>query len=504
MEQSIARPAPAGASWSGDDRLLIPAALLAVALAAGGCGRAGPDGPSAAATSTAAATASRSPPPRRLAAVHQRRRRLPAALPARLARSARAAAAAGRCCRCCPPRGPGISLLATTSPPPDPAAGSAAIRCQPVKVGALDGRRCLDPGSMVVTTTLRARSVGSCSPVRAGPRKARPAPTTGCWPASGSADCAPFRENYVFDLVRGNLPTARLRRMFVVIGATGTERPHGNVGAESQRYGQAGHPRPAARRPARPAGAGRAGAAAGPGRRGPPPPPRRSPRPPGHPDRRLRRRPPHRRSHVRAGPARPRLAGPARPGLPRGPGRVGRSYLARSALQRQRPLRRLLVQAGRPPTCSGTAAATGPSRARRRSTAPTSRSRATSTATAPTTSSGTAPAPAPVVLVRTRRRRLRQPLGDRPGPISRWSPTSTATAATSSVPGRPRQRRPLAGPRRRRSPAGPSRSARSYSRCWATGTATAAATSSGTGPAPPPTCSGSGGPTGASAPDRSP
>jgi hypothetical protein len=42
-------------------RLLIPAALLALALAAGGCGRSGPDGPggpSAAATSTVAATAS--------------------------------------------------------------------------------------------------------------------------------------------------------------------------------------------------------------------------------------------------------------------------------------------------------------------------------------------------------------------------------------------------------------------------------------------------------------
>jgi hypothetical protein len=136
-------------------RLLVPAALLAVALAAGGCGRAGPDGPSAAATSTAAATASSLAPapdgwPLFTSAAGGYRLRYPPGW-----RISESSGSGGPVLSLLPPRGPGISLLATTSPPPDPAAGSAAIRCQPVKVGALDGRRCLDPGSMVVTTTLR-------------------------------------------------------------------------------------------------------------------------------------------------------------------------------------------------------------------------------------------------------------------------------------------------------------------------------------------------------------
>jgi hypothetical protein len=56
-----------------------------------------------------------------------------------------------------PPSGAGISVLVTSTAPPDPAAANPAIRCQPVKVEQLDGRRCLDPGSMVVTTTLKGR-----------------------------------------------------------------------------------------------------------------------------------------------------------------------------------------------------------------------------------------------------------------------------------------------------------------------------------------------------------
>jgi hypothetical protein len=139
-------------------RLLIPAALLALALAAGGCGRSGPDGPggpSAAATSTVAATASSLGPapdgwPLFSSAAGGYRLRYPPGW-----RVSESSGSGGPVLSLLPPRGPGISLLATTSPPPDPAAASAAIRCQPVKVGALDGHRCLDPGSMVVTTTLR-------------------------------------------------------------------------------------------------------------------------------------------------------------------------------------------------------------------------------------------------------------------------------------------------------------------------------------------------------------
>jgi hypothetical protein len=139
-------------------RLLVPAALLALVLAAGGCGRSGPDGSGgtpAAATSTVAATASSLGPapegwPVFTSAAGGYRLRYPPGW-----RVSESSGSGGPVLSLLAPEGPGISLLATTSPPPDPAAGSAAVRCQPVRVGALDGRRCLDPGSMVVTTTLR-------------------------------------------------------------------------------------------------------------------------------------------------------------------------------------------------------------------------------------------------------------------------------------------------------------------------------------------------------------
>ena len=292
--------------------------------------------------------------------------------------------------------------------------------------------------------------------------------------------------------------------MFVVIGATGTERPHGNVGAESQRYGQAGHPRPAARRPARPAGAGRAGA-----------PQPRAPvaegaaaqalaRPQGHPDRRLRRRPPHRRSRTGREPARPRLAGPARPGLPRSGHRRPQLPAPGRRLQRQRPLRRLLVQAGTATDVLWYGGSDG-AFAGASATVNGSYRPFTGDFNGDRTDDVFWYRPgggAGVVLVRARRDAspaarcgTYQPLvadfngdGRRDilwyGPAPATTPSGWAAAAAGS-------------------PAGPSRSARATSRCWATGTATAAATSSGTGPAPP-TCSGSGGPTRRFGASRSP
>jgi hypothetical protein len=57
-----------------------------------------------------------------------------------------------------PPRGTGISVLVTFTPPPDAdAAGLPNTRCQPVRVGRLAGTRCLDTISMVVSTTLQGR-----------------------------------------------------------------------------------------------------------------------------------------------------------------------------------------------------------------------------------------------------------------------------------------------------------------------------------------------------------
>jgi hypothetical protein len=140
-------------------RLLVPAALLALALAASGCGRSGPPRPggaSAATTATTVAATASSPGPAPdgwpvfTSAAGGYRLRYPPGW-----RVSESGGSGGPALSLLPPRGPGISLLATTSPPPDPAAANAAIRCQPVRVGALDGRRCLDPASMVVTTTLR-------------------------------------------------------------------------------------------------------------------------------------------------------------------------------------------------------------------------------------------------------------------------------------------------------------------------------------------------------------
>ena len=53
-----------------------------------------------------------------------------------------------------PPRGSGISLLVTSTAPPQ--AGGPNADCRPVKVGGLEGSRCQD-SSMVVTTTLEGR-----------------------------------------------------------------------------------------------------------------------------------------------------------------------------------------------------------------------------------------------------------------------------------------------------------------------------------------------------------
>ena len=48
-----------------------------------------------------------------------------------------------------PPRGDGISVLATTEQPP-----AQATPCQPVRVGRLEGSRCQDAEATLVTTTL--------------------------------------------------------------------------------------------------------------------------------------------------------------------------------------------------------------------------------------------------------------------------------------------------------------------------------------------------------------
>jgi hypothetical protein len=57
-----------------------------------------------------------------------------------------------------PPKGVGISVLVTwTTPPEAGAANLPNTRCRPVRVGGLEGSRCLDTISMVVSTTLQGR-----------------------------------------------------------------------------------------------------------------------------------------------------------------------------------------------------------------------------------------------------------------------------------------------------------------------------------------------------------
>jgi hypothetical protein len=57
-----------------------------------------------------------------------------------------------------PPKGAGISVVVTSTAPPEAgAAGLPNTRCQPVQVGGLKGTRCLDTISMVVSTVLEGR-----------------------------------------------------------------------------------------------------------------------------------------------------------------------------------------------------------------------------------------------------------------------------------------------------------------------------------------------------------
>ena len=57
-----------------------------------------------------------------------------------------------------PPKGGGISVLVTSTAPPEAAASTPpGTRGRPVRIGGLEGSRCLDMVSMVVTSTLRAR-----------------------------------------------------------------------------------------------------------------------------------------------------------------------------------------------------------------------------------------------------------------------------------------------------------------------------------------------------------
>jgi hypothetical protein len=54
-----------------------------------------------------------------------------------------------------PPTGTGITVLVTFTAPPEAGANLPNTRCQPVRVGGLEGSRCLDTVSMAVSTALQ-------------------------------------------------------------------------------------------------------------------------------------------------------------------------------------------------------------------------------------------------------------------------------------------------------------------------------------------------------------
>jgi hypothetical protein len=57
-----------------------------------------------------------------------------------------------------PRRGSGISVLVTSTTPPEAGAANLPnISCRPVRIGGLEGSRCLDTTSMVASTTLQGR-----------------------------------------------------------------------------------------------------------------------------------------------------------------------------------------------------------------------------------------------------------------------------------------------------------------------------------------------------------
>jgi hypothetical protein len=57
-----------------------------------------------------------------------------------------------------PPKGSGISVLVTFTTPPEAGASNLPnTRCRPIRAGGLQGSRCLDTVSMVVSTTLQGR-----------------------------------------------------------------------------------------------------------------------------------------------------------------------------------------------------------------------------------------------------------------------------------------------------------------------------------------------------------
>jgi hypothetical protein len=156
-------------------KLLVPAGLLVLALAAAGCAHPTQAGPPASSTrSTGPGPGASSPASAAPSTVASPRSSLDPSVsdwPAfasvqggyRLRyppgwRVKESAGDGGPVLSLLPPRGAGISVLVTSTAPPE--AGAAALpstRCRPSRVGGLAGRRCVDTISRSVSTILQGR-----------------------------------------------------------------------------------------------------------------------------------------------------------------------------------------------------------------------------------------------------------------------------------------------------------------------------------------------------------
>ena len=139
-------------------KLLAPAALLVVAVTAGGCARATEAEPPV--TPAAGAATSTVPPTTADPAVAGWKVFTSAAGGYRLRyppgwRVKESSGSGGPVLSLLPPKGTGISVLVTSTAPPE--AGAANVACRPIDVGGLAGRRCQDSVAMVVTTTIEGR-----------------------------------------------------------------------------------------------------------------------------------------------------------------------------------------------------------------------------------------------------------------------------------------------------------------------------------------------------------
>jgi hypothetical protein len=144
-------------------KLLTPAGLLVLILVAVGCARSSGSGPDA---GSAVPTASSTPEPTASsldAAVSnwQELTSVPGGYRLRYPpgwRAKESTGSGGPVLSLLPPKGAGISVLVTSTAPPEAAASTLPdTRCRSVRVGGLAGSRCLDTISMVVTSTLRGR-----------------------------------------------------------------------------------------------------------------------------------------------------------------------------------------------------------------------------------------------------------------------------------------------------------------------------------------------------------